>query len=57
MRSKPNLFSLSLMLGIYLLPPTFPVLARDSQAAQTDPAVELSPPPHRRKLNNKRPNK
>jgi hypothetical protein len=39
-RSKLILFSLSLMLGIYLLMPTFQVLAQDNPAAQSDQTAE-----------------
>jgi len=35
-QSKRILFSLSLMLGIYLLLPTFQVLAQDTRAAQPE---------------------
>ena len=43
-RSKLILFNLSLMLGIYLLLPTFQVLAQDTRAAQPDRTAELSSP-------------
>ena len=39
-RSKLILLSLSLMLGIYLLMPTFQVLAQDNQSFQPDPTAE-----------------
>ena len=39
-RSKLNLFTLSLMLGIYLLMPTFQVLAQDNPSAQPDQTAE-----------------
>ncbi|MCP4627616.1 MAG: mechanosensitive ion channel family protein [bacterium] len=43
-RSKLILFSLFLMLGIYLLLPAFQVLAQDSRAAQPDRTADLSSP-------------
>jgi small-conductance mechanosensitive channel len=43
-RSKLILFSLSLMLGIYLLMPTFQVLAQDNPSAQSDQRAEPSSP-------------
>ncbi len=39
-RSKLILFSLPLMLGIYLLMPTFQVLAQDTRTAQPDQKAE-----------------
>lgn len=41
-RSKPILFSLSLVLGIYLLLPAFQVLAQDTRTAQIGQTAELS---------------
>jgi len=41
-RAKLILFSLILMLGIYLLIPTFQVLAQDTPSAQPDQTAELS---------------
>lgn len=41
---KKKSITLSLMLGIYLLLPTFQVLSQDARAAQPDQTVELSSP-------------